>query len=1106
MHDNGSTTYFCSFEGTLSLGGTSSSSQSFDAALIHVNQAGAVDWFKLIGGPNSDKASAIDSNSTHVVISIQYSGNILLENGDSHSSNELSGLLIRINMNSGRVDGSAGYWFNDTDPSSNSNIDAIAINPNLGSIMVGGSWSSGTLDFGLAGDFTSTPGSPVWKEGFVATLSRDLQWFWSYPARGPDVKITSMEIDSTNSVTIGGSFSSNLSLRGRTLTSQGGVDGFVASMTTGAQATYLRGIGSSSDDAVTDVATDDQGYSYFVAYFCKGNSGICGAAVGGGSVASGVGNTTHAIIRLQSSGDVDWSSTLESGPSDTGTAQLEPMQLGADSHMILALSVESSVSWISPASRVDWVASMTGDDLAVLIFESSSGDFVEYHRTNGTGDEHLVDLSSGDERDPVLYIDGTGQLNVSSLASIALTAEHVTSLHLSIDDWDHDSVLDDSDSCSSGISSWNATNITDHDGDGCRDADEDLDDDNDGITDLEVGGADACMRGMTGWLSNNVTDLDGDGCRDDDEDLDDDGDGVTDAIDLCPRGNHTWISSKSTDNDGDGCRDSDLEDLDDDNDGLTDSQDLKCQTDVNWTANSTTDLDGDGCRDAGEDKDDDNDEKSDGKDFCDWDSGVTNSDDNWISSKLTDLDGDGCRDAGEDLDDDGDGLSDANDTCDPDSGMPESMTGWTSSLDTDLDQDGCRDSGEDLDDDDDGVLDMDPHNPGSPLDRCPRGDTNWTASPSTDHDQDGCQDAGEDDDDDDDGVADALDVCDPDSGMPDSLIAWNRNETTDADADGCDDAVEDTDWDQDGVINENDDCNGTDIAETPDENGCSLGQLDLDGDGVFDDLDQCPSSAGGGAVDLDGCSELDLDGDLDGVLDRIDICPNTTAGISVSTQTGCALDADGDGVPDTLDSCANTLVTINATKDGCDPVIEKKAESSEEAEMSSQAMLLFGLGGAAVLITITIVYILVFRGEDDYDDEEFEDEEDDEVSPHEGPSQTQFSSPSTGPTPIGPPGPNAPLANSQIQYSGMETPADTGFASPPPSGPSSPPPSGPSSPPQHQQVVQYAPPPLVAPGPPTTLEGVIQPDGWEYVKWPSGSEDWWIRPTKSDSWKRWDDL
>ncbi len=51
---------------------------------------------------------------------------------------------------------------------------------------------------------------------------------------------------------------------------------------------------------------------------------------------------------------------------------------------------------------------------------------------------------------------------------------------------------------------------------------EDLDDDNDDVDDL----ADTCPRGVIGWTSNASADHDGDGCRDNDEDVDDNNNGL----------------------------------------------------------------------------------------------------------------------------------------------------------------------------------------------------------------------------------------------------------------------------------------------------------------------------------------------------------------------------------------------------------------------------------------------------------------------------------------------------------------------------------------------------------------------------------------------------
>ena len=118
--------------------------------------------------------------------------------------------------------------------------------------------------------------------------------------------------------------------------------------------------------------------------------------------------------------------------------------------------------------------------------------------------------------------------------------------------------------------------FSDLDGDGISDH-LDGDHDGDGIPDLQ----DQCDRDYfgslpveteIGWTSNNSTDHDSDGCMDDIEDLDDDNDGVPDVTDLCPIGELNWVRNQTSDNDSDGCHDS-VEDDDDDNDGYDDNSD-----------------------------------------------------------------------------------------------------------------------------------------------------------------------------------------------------------------------------------------------------------------------------------------------------------------------------------------------------------------------------------------------------------------------------------------------------------------------------------------------------------------------------------------------------
>ena len=128
--------------------------------------------------------------------------------------------------------------------------------------------------------------------------------------------------------------------------------------------------------------------------------------------------------------------------------------------------------------------------------------------------------------------------------------------------------------------------------------------DSDGILD----NADQCPNGIgeaDGWASNQQNDIDQDGCRDFDEDLDDDNDGILDAMDGCVS-SIGWTSTLNNDRDSDGCHD-DTNDDDDDGDGIQDEEDSCQNGEVNWPANLYNDWDQDGCNDLLEDSDDDND-------------------------------------------------------------------------------------------------------------------------------------------------------------------------------------------------------------------------------------------------------------------------------------------------------------------------------------------------------------------------------------------------------------------------------------------------------------------------------------------------------------------
>jgi len=430
--------------------------------------------------------------------------------------------------------------------------------------------------------------------------------------------------------------------------------------------------------------------------------------------------------------------------------------------------------------------------------------------------------------------DQSFQLTVSVTSSTkteATTSKTVLVNLVNQADWnddDGDGVLDYEDDCQFGDSDWTSEVDTDHDSDGCRDATEDLNDDNDAYPDEY----DSCP---SGYMGEHV-DLDGDGCDDLHEDPDNDGDGVENHLDLCPNGAQYW-GDFAEDHDGDGCRDAD-EDDNDDNDPYPDTEDACPEGVVGWTS-TLFDHDSDGCHDLQEDDDDDNDQIPDVDDLCPV--GMTV----WFSEPASDYDSDGCHDVAEDMDIDNDGVLDETDQC------PRGMLGWISTPLNDWDSDGCHDDFEDNDDDGDGLPDW--------SDDCIRSST----SPQShiDADGDGCDDNTEDADLDNDGIESAFDNCEDDP-----TSDWVSTLASDYDSDGCEDSV-DFDDDGDGVFDVDDQCpTSISLNSDYDRDGCDdeTEDWDDDGDGVPDTSDSCPL----GLINWDSSSDNDIDGD--GCMDSLE--------------------------------------------------------------------------------------------------------------------------------------------------------------------------------------------------------------------------------------------
>ena len=430
-----------------------------------------------------------------------------------------------------------------------------------------------------------------------------------------------------------------------------------------------------------------------------------------------------------------------------------------------------------------------------------------------------------------------------------------------------------------------------HDGDSMGDVC-DPDDDNDGIL-SDLSDADDCPFGETGWTSSPSTDHDGDGCKDDrPEDLDDDNDGISDGMDDCSKGELGWISdSSSTDYDSDGCRDA-TEDLDDDDDFICDGSTAvsgcvvgwpqfdRCPTSpLSFSSTPSNDADQDGCEDNGEDTDDDDDGFSDSEDGCSNVVGTATSGENK-----------GCPD------DDGDSWADIEDD------YPTDATQWR-----DSDEDGYGDNIDGTDGDwcplqegystidRLGCLDFDEDGYSNPstvwttddgADAFPGDDSQWN-----DSDLDGYGDNP--------APANMADICPTDNGTS----TEDRLGCPDADEDGWSDEGDDFEYDPTQWLDSDDDGYGDNLAPAITPDACvniwgnstldRFGCVDSDGDGWSDEGDAYPNHKLLWS-DVDGDNYSDQTG-----TNLSDDCPEV-AGTSTKDRLGC-VDTDGDGWSDAAD-------------------------------------------------------------------------------------------------------------------------------------------------------------------------------------------------------------
>ena len=280
--------------------------------------------------------------------------------------------------------------------------------------------------------------------------------------------------------------------------------------------------------------------------------------------------------------DSNGKSATEAGTIQTSASSIMGLEIGPNGNLYYVDNGQNEVVRIDP--YVDGDGDGVGDIIDNCPFIPNSAQ--ANHDDDLNGD--LCD--DDDDNDSILdLLDDCALGNLTWISSTATDhdADGCADLTEDVDD-DNDGLNDVADYCQLGDLNWTSSSFSDYDFDGCRDVGEDYDDDNDRICDAAVSEGvwtcalssaeiDLCPKSPLSFFSTISNDKDRDGCEDVSEDLDDDNDGFSDIEDNCPLVAGTSDSGTLT-----GCTDWD-------SDGYADSEDEFPTEATQWS-----DTDGDG--------------------------------------------------------------------------------------------------------------------------------------------------------------------------------------------------------------------------------------------------------------------------------------------------------------------------------------------------------------------------------------------------------------------------------------------------------------------------------------------------------------------------------
>jgi hypothetical protein len=352
------TTYYVRAYATNSLGTAYGNELSFTTMEL-IN----IDWQKLLGGSGNDVAPFIQQTTDGGYI---IAGRSDSDDGDVSGNHGLADYWIVKLTSTGEID-----WQKSLGGSGDDWAYSIQQTTDGGYIVAGWSWSND-------GDISGNHGGvDYWIVKLTST--GDIDWDKSLGGSGADFAFFIQQTTDGGYIITGWSTSND----GDATVNHGGEDYWIVKLTSTGEIDWQKSLGGSGDDGASCIQQTNDG-GYIVAGYSNSNDG---------NVSGNHGGIDYWIVKLTSSGDIDWQKSLGSSGEENRWAHI-PIQQTTDGGYVMAGSSDTDdgdVSeirggydyWIvklTTTGDIDWQKSLGGCcggwDNANSIQQTADGSYI----------------------------------------------------------------------------------------------------------------------------------------------------------------------------------------------------------------------------------------------------------------------------------------------------------------------------------------------------------------------------------------------------------------------------------------------------------------------------------------------------------------------------------------------------------------------------------------------------------------------------------------------------------------------------------------------------------------------------------------------------------